>query len=40
MFGRVDWKPSGEINMPPENPNRDWRLPEQWRHLAADGVLA
>jgi len=39
MFGRVDWKPSGEINMPPENPNRDWRLPEQWRHLAPDGVL-
>ena len=39
MIGSVDWEPSGPINMPPEGPNRDWRLPEQWRHLASDGVL-
>jgi hypothetical protein len=39
MIGRVDWKPSGTMNMPPQDPNRDWRLPAAWRHLADDGVL-
>jgi len=39
MIGSVDWQPSGAMNLPPESPNRDWRLPENWRHLSDDGVL-
>ncbi len=29
----MQWKPQGPINVPPKEPNRDWSLPEAWRHL-------
>ena len=30
----AQWKPSGDFNIPPKEPNRDWSLPPAWRHLA------
>jgi len=30
----MKWRPQGEFNMPPKQPNRDWSLPPAWKHLA------
>jgi hypothetical protein len=29
----MEWRPTGDFNMPPRKPNRDIRLPEAWAHL-------
>ncbi len=29
----MQWRPTGEFNIPPKQPNRDIRLPEAWTHL-------
>jgi len=30
----MGWRPTGEFNMPPRDPNRDVSLPDAWTHLA------
>ena len=30
----MGWKPTGDFNMPPRDPNRDNSLPKAWVHLA------
>ena len=29
----MQWRPSGDFNMPPKQPVRDWSLPKAWQHL-------
>lgn len=29
----IGWKPAGQMNMPPREPDRDVSLPAAWRHL-------
>jgi ketosteroid isomerase-like protein len=29
----LNWRPTGDFNMPPRNPNRDIRLPKAWADL-------
>jgi ketosteroid isomerase-like protein len=35
VMREMEWRPTGEFNMPPRNPNRDIRLPKAWAHLEA-----
>lgn len=30
----MHWKPTGDFTMPPVRPERDWSLPDAWKHLA------